>query len=1076
MPTSPNEQLQTNTDERRKITVVLCDLVASTELQTIVGMERFYLIQKAFLKRALEVSNEFDAEQIRFTGDGLAFALGRTHANEHQVQRGARLGLALVRAINDLNPQGQHLDLRVALVSGEAIVSTADDAAPFEDGNISVSGPVMPTAARIIGVANANQVVADQQSARLLRSEFTLSRLGTFEFKGLQSKRNVWLLGELQLSDNGVKGKSKLVAPIERANEQPMFRKCWGDVQTGTPKAIWVEGEAGVGKSHLASFLSSNISDNQKVTISSHPHHHGQTEQRSEALAPLLDWLNGLFHNTQNLSFEDFRNVCVSRLPHLSSMPEENLNSLRQLADGTEGLEKIASPDVVKERRTNLFANLFIAMGNTDPCLVILEDAHWMDDSTAAVFARALEVNNSQLLLLITARPRGSSELPDNIQRLVSAADFWPLRALSKKGAAEFASTCLGNVEVSQEKLEELISRSDGIPLYIERLCMEAVNNASSTPATAKQYQENNDARVPGVLFEVLMSTLDRLPGARAFTQLASIQGREFDLSYVPLLTEYSAENLLQLVELLVDNKILEVMDGLDHFRFRHHLIRDVAYSSLMSHERGHYHGQLAKILLEDFQDQAIPPHAIIAAHFEKAARLSLDGSEVRAHTIAAAEGWLRAARQSVSRSEITESLTRIHQAESLLDGLNLSNDAPVHGLKMAACAERAYVHSLYSGWGTDEVGRAIEDGESIRRLSPDLIRDTTWQDLQQVVGGYYITIGDLEKAGQHGEELKDIAASLSKEFEGRVDIAGIELAASRSLGGYLCLTGKHAQAIEVIDKGLADYVLTDSAIRQVERHNITNHRATLQVYRAISQLSRGNFIDALTSIEDAISYAQEIDHGHSATHALVFRTAILIMLRDNRMDDAAEAAAEFAEQNNYSTWIAPARMMLGHCHAMRQDLYQGIVAIDTAAEGNPNIYAPFGISLIVSAELARGNQPQICVPLLKAAQAIMDQTHEYWFLPETLRLQGMVEAEIARENNDDPLNAAELSLRSAHEVATEQGAHFWSLRAAHSLADLLVTAGRAQEARQLIRSELVHFDTSQRFADLEDALRIGSL
>ncbi len=388
----------------------------------------------------------------------------------------------------------------------------------------------------------------------------------------------------------------------------------------------------------------------------------------------------------------------------------------------------------------------------------------------------------------------------------------------------------------------------------------------------------------------------------------------------------------------------------------------------------------------------------------------------------------------------------------------------------MEACAERAYVECLFHGWGTSHVQQALDRANALQRERAEVEKDLAWQDVQQMKTGYLITVGALEKSGEHGRDLLAMESQFKNRYGTKFNTTRLRLASSRALGGHYCLTGQHGKALEVVADGLLDYEQAEESLRQIERRNLTNHKATLLVYQAISWLSTGQHQNALNAIDAAVRYSREIGHGHSTTHALVFRTALLIMLRDDRMFDAAEEACDFAERNQFATWIAPARMMLGHCKAMRQDLYAGITAIDTAAEGNPDIYAPYGISLIVNAELRRGNQPESCVPLVHASLAIIERTHEKWFLPESLRLKGQVEARIAVDQGANGLLAGKEALEQALATAQSQRAHFWALKAATTLGELMINHGADEQGRRIIRSELVHFNTATSFYDLERA------
>ena len=1079
--------------EQRQLTVVVVDMVGSTPLQERLGVERFNVVQTAFLQCCREQAALVGAEAIRFTGDGFAFAFGRQAAHEQQAELAAVFAQQLIASVAALEPLNTSLQARVSIGTGLAIVVSQDPQQKVQqtvqqDEGVS-SGPVLILASRLNGLAEPGQVLLDTVSANLVHKAFDTHSIGHHSLKGISAPVEAFALGAAVPEQARLLRQAKIGPVLERNNETQLLQVRWQEVCRAATKGIWIEGEAGVGKSRLVVDFLSGLDPEQTVIWQCRPGINGlqlgpaRNEDTGDALQPVLSWLTTFAGpDTQSLSHQ---------LP--VTMDAQSVGMLDGMVfDSGEAIHH-AAPEAVREGRERAVLTLLEKWAQQTPVCLVVEDAHWLDETTARLLLNLMSAQQDvPLLLLVTSRPVVSEHTPLR-GALRDQLSLWPLRPLSDEAArslvvsrlAQHGLTC----DPQSPEVTQVLERCDGIPLFIERVADEfaksgVVGSAASPESTAQTRIAADSAGVPEVLFEVLMSGLDRVPGGRRVAQAASIQGRDVSLAQLQVLLEdLSAPEIDQVIQELLGEQILERLSDTGEYRFHHHLMRDVAYSSLLNSDRGTLHGVLAQALTQNasLADQRRHAyHATRANHFEQAVRLALNPAEQVAEALAGAQAWVDAAIESVNRFEESECENRLQRASALVDDINLkpTSSAGAAEVQVAICQARAHACSIFKGWGSDEVAQAVDAGLAVAaETGEDFSQLAAWQELQLICGGHFITRGSLERAGEHGHNLLQQAE--------RTDAPPLlKMAAHRSLAGHYCLTGQHHKAVETCEQGLALYQASfDRAPSDAQLHsgpadrglvNVTDHRATILVYQAMSTMCLGDVPRAMALIEAAAEHARALNHGHSLAHALVLGAGLQIMSNLPTFEMASQAANEFVEERKFATWLAPSRMMQGYCAALRQDVYAGIATIDSAAQGNPAIYAPFGISLIVQAELQRGSNPENTRPLLEAAVAVTQQTAETWFLPEVYRLRGVAEALIAAESSGDPLSAAEPWMQRALALAGDHGANLWELKTGLSYFKqedgLAECAGAKKTGTNILKAVLPHFPADANFPDLDMA------
>jgi class 3 adenylate cyclase/tetratricopeptide (TPR) repeat protein len=643
--------------ELRHGTFAFCDLVGSTELANRLDLEDLRLVFRWFREQVAMVSRLHDGHLIRFIGDGAFLSFGLARASEDASEAAVRAGLALVTAISAREPlPGVSLALRVGIASGTVVVGDMIDEAVVKEE--SVVGSVPHLAARLAAAAPVNGVVIADLTRRAIGHYFECRDLGRLDLKGFEDGERAWLVVHETSVVSRFEARRSLDSPQElvgRAKPLAALNAAWALALEGRGSAVVISGEAGIGKSKLARTLraQAQVGGATLVDVDCTP------RTRNTPLYPVSVLMRRLA-GIQPQDVEDERSRRAGEMLGRVLGTERVAPALRYLGPifglaATEEDAAAESADRIREHTIGLLVELVISMTNRGPLFVLCEDIHWADASTLLVVQRLCErIDTLPAVLIATLR-----STPDAAQTEFANSSTVALDGLDPDSAAAIVGQMTHGEALPRARVTQIIERAEGIPLYLEELCRSELD-AAGTRAHAGP--NGVGARtVPQTLQAIIEARLDRWSSIKLIAQAASVIGRDFVLPLLSELLDDRRTDLPDAVARLVDAGLLieSIDERANHVRFRHALIHDAVYQTLLRAERQRLHARVAQLLVQHFDGLPESAPDVIAQHW------------VAAHNFDEAVNCLIAAgAQASERAAYLESASHSRSGLALLDHL----------------------------------------------------------------------------------------------------------------------------------------------------------------------------------------------------------------------------------------------------------------------------------------------------------------------------------------------------------------------------------------------------------------------
>lgn len=563
--------------ERRRLTVMLVDLVGSTLLSRQLDPERLGEVMLTYQQVVAAEIGRFDGHLAKFMGDGVLAYFGWPRAHEDAAERAVRAGLAIADAVGRIVlPSAGHPAARIGIATGSVVVGEV-----IGDGTAQeqlVVGETPNLAARLQTLADPGQVVIAEATRRLIGGTFELVEIEAQSLHGFDGPVAAWRVSGPAMVDGRFEARHGAVLPpmVGRDRELDLLLDCWARAKAGRGQAIVLSGEAGIGKSRLARALLDAIHDEPHRRV----RFHGSAHHAESALWPAVAELG------------------------LAAVPDAPLP----------GRALMPTPEGRRERTLHALKARLLGLASARPLLVLVEDAHWIDPTTVELLARLTDaIVDARALLVVTTRPEGETGLPARAHVTHVA-----LGRLPRADVAGMVARLTGQAIVPESLLATVAARTDGVPLFVEEL-VEALL-AEGLPLDGPL----PDTAVPASLHDMLMARLDRLPEAKDVAQLAACIGREFDSALLEQVTDIPAAVLRGALDQLTAAEILLRRDGpaAATYVFKHALLCDAAYESLLRSRRRAVHARLVGVL-ETAPERAAPErvahHAAAAEQWGKA-------------------------------------------------------------------------------------------------------------------------------------------------------------------------------------------------------------------------------------------------------------------------------------------------------------------------------------------------------------------------------------------------------------------------------------------------------------------------
>ena len=1034
------------TAERRQLTVMFSDLVGSTALSARLDPEDMREVIRAYQDACSGAVARYDGFVAKFMGDGVLAYFGFPRAHEEDAERAVRAGLDIAAVVAKLDTRAKEsLKVRIGIATGIVVVGDLVGQGPAQEQ--AVVGDTPNLAARLQGLARPGSVVIAESTRRLLGGAFELKPLGPQTLKGFDTAVSASVvLREAENVSRFEASRSQGMTPfVGREHEVAMLLDRWRDAVEGEGQVALLSGEAGIGKSRVLATLSERIGDEPHVRVryQCSPHHvnnaffpiashiwHAAGFVTGEPPAARLDKLEAMIARS-GLDARDN----APFLAALLSIPDEGRHPPLEIA-----------PAEQKERTIAALLALFEGLTKDAPVLALLEDAHWIDPTSLDVFSRLIDrLPALRALLIFTFRPEFA---PPWVGRahVVSLQ----LSRFGRRQALAMVDRITGGKALPTEVLDQIVAKTDGVPLFVEEL--------TKTVLESGLLREENGAYVlraaltplaiPSTLQDSLMARLDRLAPVRETAQIGAAIGREFWYQLLEAVSPIKGAALQDALGQLMAADLIHARGAPPDatYVFKHALVQDTAYATLLRSRRQRIHADIARALEERFADQVDAAPAVIARHYAEA---RLDEQ--------AARYWLKAAELALSRSAYAEADRHVDAGLALIPRLPQGTDR--QSLELALHVARATALSPLKAYTAPETVAAFR---AAKRLLDAGVGDDSQRFL--VLLGLYMTpyiAARLESALELAREFVEAAE--------RQDGTYYRLVGYRMVASMQIAMGQNREALENLQRALR---LRDPSRQRPIGFRFLTDPGLSALCSMIWVLSSLGHHDQAARVRDLVR-TELPDHKLPGTIALYMQLALAwpeLMYGDFEVAEryAAEHVAFCVERK-----VEQFRLWGGNyqasARAMREPTEENVAALRGAIAANNRSGGYFSDSIFKSylAEtlLMRGEMAD-AEAALHDAFAFVERSGERFWLADLYRIDG----QIALRRLETDRERAEACFLKAIKIAHGQEARMLELRAATDLARLWRDIGSPNDPRALLEPILAAIEGAETTRDVRNA------
>jgi class 3 adenylate cyclase/predicted ATPase len=1034
--------------ERRQLTVLFCDLVDSTALSGQLDPEEYRDVVQAYQTACTEVIQRYDGHIAQLLGDGLLVYLGYPHAHEDDTQRAVRAGLGMLAAIGDLNTRlqqdkGIQLALRVGIHTGLVVVGAMGGAGRQEQLAL---GEVPNIAARLQGLAEPDTITISADTYRLIQGYFDCEALGEQTLRGVAEPVAVYRV----LQASGARGRLDVAVTrgltplVGRESEVTLLLERWEQAKAGHGQVILLTGDAGIGKSRLVQVLKDHVANEPHVRWECR----SLSYYQNTALYPLTDLFQRTLQWQQDETADEKLGKLEQTLRQYRLPLEETVPlfaPLLSLSLSEDRYPPLAlSPQRQRQKTLETIIAILLELAERQPVLLIIEDLHWADPTTLELLNLVLDQTpTASLLTLLTCRP--TFQPPWSHKSYLSEVT---VHRLSHTQVEQIVNRMTDGKTFPAEVLQQIIAKTDGVPLFVEEIT-KSLLESGQLKALDGHYELTkpfSTSTIPATLQDSLMARLDRLMTGKVIAQLGATIGRQFSYALLQAVAQRNDRTLHEELHRLVEAELLyqRGVPPQATYVFKHALIQDAAYESLLKSTRQHYHQRIALVLEAQFVETAEAQPELLAHHYMEAGLIEQ-----------AVPYWQQAGQRAIARSAYMEAMTHLRQGLEMLQTLPETPERTQREVDMlialgaslattkgetAPEVEQTFIRAQY-------LCQHLDDPHQLFRVLRGLWRS-------------YFVRAELQTAHALGKELLALAQHVQDPM--------MLVAAHLPLGNTLYQLGAVASAHTHFAQGIALY---DS---QQHRAPAFMYGEDLGVYcRSFSASTLwylGYPDQALARCQEALTLAQQRTHPLSLSQALGVAAQFHHLRREgSAAQECAEASIHLGMEQGFPLITARgavlrgwALVQQGQTQAGIEQIHQGLSAFRaTGAEALRSRFLP----LLAEAHGIIG-EPEAGLTVLTEALALVDTTGERWYEAELYRLKG----ELLLQQSADNHAEAETCFHHALEIARNQQAKSFELRTATSLARLWQQQGRRQEAYDLLASVYHWFTEGFDTADLKDA------
>lgn len=1000
--------------ERRQLTVMFCDLAGSTTLSTKLDPEDLRNVINAYHRCCAEAVERKGGFVAKYMGDGVLAYFGYPRADEHDAEQAVRAGLALVDAVPKLvTAAGAPLRVRVGVATGLVVVGDLIGTGAAQEQ--SVVGETPNLAARLQGLAEPGTLVIAATTRQLTGGLFEYRDLGPVALKGFADGTPAWQVLGTSAAESRFEALRAATTPlVGREEEIGLLLRRWEQAKRGDGQVVLISGEPGIGKSRIAQTIVERIAaePHTRLRYFCSPHH------QDSALYPSIAQLE----RAAGFRRDDTAEQRLAKLEAVLSQATDDLSeAVPLLADllaiptGDRYPRLNLTPQKQKEKTLRALMGQVEGLSARQPVLMVFEDVHWADPTSRESLDLLIErVATLRVLAILTFRPEFT---PPWIGR--PHVTFAALNRLPLRQRAEMIVHVTGGKALPRAIADQIAERTDGVPLFIEELTKTVVESGIVTEGMAAPLA------IPTSLHASLLARLDRLAPTREIAQIGAALGRFFSHELIsavaPMPQQQTDDALAQLVGAELILRRGNPPDA--EYTFKHALVQDTAYSTLLRSRRLQLHARIADTLERRFPEIAAIQPQIMAQHFSQA------GLPRKA-----AAYWLQAGRQAAARGAMSEAVAQLQNG--LANIAEIADDPERQKLEFDLQVAVGSALMATRGFAAPEPGGAFARAHQLC-AELDLREQMAW-----------VLLGEFHFRGVRGElKLGELHAAQLRQLSETLPDPMWRCIASERSGVMSCYLGKFTEARRHFEHALSVWD-PEFRGRIGFPEDVYIH---ILLYLFWTLLALG-YLDQARQLRDRaadearhltpFNLAEALSHGwlgyftvegaQSARTVLTFANEVLAA----------------ASEHGFPHWLGVGQMMRGwSIHAMGQQ-EDGIRQFQEGLA----VYRATGAMLALTIDLtglawlyAAAGRSQTSLDRLAEAMTVVETTQECVFEAEVRRLRGVVLLAMGEGR------AAERSFLEALAVARQQNAKYWELRSAIDLARLWGSHGKRREAHDLL-------------------------
>ncbi|GAA0412280.1 AAA family ATPase [Cocleimonas flava] len=1040
--------------ERRQLTVMQCDLVGSSELAEQFDPEDLRDLLRSYQQCIAEVTLRYGGHIAKYIGDGLLIYFGHPHAHEDDAKRSILTGLGVIERIEKLNETliieyNVKLKVRIGIHTGLVVIGQMGSDDNREEN--AIVGETPNIAARIEHIAEPNTIAISEDTNDLVKGLFITQNLGQQSLKGVSQNLTIFkVIAESDfLNEFDVRRKKRLLPIIGRNRELDIIAECWEQAKSGRGQIVHLTGEAGVGKSRIVSeFMRRVDKDPQHLRLYQCSSVHTNT-----AFHPIVTYLKYLL----NLKNEDTDEVKYKRLEAFFDEFALPLGKYAPLFAPLLGVKVVGeepvtlNPDKTKQIIFQAWVGLMQKMADEHPLLLIFEDTHWIDPSTQEMLdVLGTKLASKRILFFITSRPGYKVKVDEDVvlKELV-------LKRLDQESSYSMISQLAGDLSLPDELIRELVVKTDGIPLFIEELTKTVIDSGLLTQKN-KRYElaiPLSSVEIPTTLKDSLMARLDQLSSVKKITQLAATIGRQFSFELLRCLPVGDVDKLDEALEKLISLNIIEQKSTGEgrQYEFRHALLQETAYKSLLKSTRRRYHGLIADAIVEHFPNVLTSEPEVLATHYIEANKVSL-----------AVDYLLLAGNQATLTSSHHEAISHLSKGVELLSSLPQIKKVMSQEFQLQVrligplIAAQSYVSPLVEKAFT----RALKLSKKLES-SPEIF---------PVLHGryaFYQVCGLIHKA----ESLVDEFVLLAKSHTHSNQY--LEMVGNRMRGSSLLLLGESKKAETYFKNSLKAYSYEHhKGLDVLYGQDI---KVTSLVYLILNQWHQGKFTEMLSCSDEARELAENIGSANTIGISNFVGKVLPLALLDETeaVIEACNKTIEDAMRLETPLWKIGGLMFKGWAMVrLGRNVDESKQGMDILEQGlsaynsmNLGLFRPY-IMIIYAQACMRMGYIQKGLDTLEQSLKTSEIGGEHWVDAETYRTIGEL---LLNAEKPKPQKAKE-SFEKALKISLNQGSLSQELRAAMSLLRLADQAVEVEFAKKQLQLVYDKFENKEHTKDLLQA------